>query len=211
VFHDAVVDAKTLSRTEIECLTPPSITHGNTKLKILRSNECIGEGVYTYYPDPRITSFLPRIAPITGGESRISIKMNYIQPTNNIFCKFGMVTTKGTAVMPDIANCPVPQGQSVGPVDLSISLNGGHDYSPPAVTSFTFTHMPVVDFISPLYFSTFLNATIHIHGSGFDIIRNVGIISCRTDDGSVDAVIEGDEAVSCFLPPTDRNNDKAFS
>lgn len=211
MFHDAVVDAKTLSRTEIECLTPPSITHGNTKLKILRSNECIGEGVYTYYPDPRITSFLPRIAPITGGESRISIKMNYIQPTNNIFCKFGMVTTKGTAVMPDIANCPVPQGQSVGPVDLSISLNGGHDYSPPAVTSFTFTHMPVVDFISPLYFSTFLNATIHIHGSGFDIIRNVGIISCRTDDGSVDAVIEGDEAVSCFLPPTDRNNDKAFS
>jgi hypothetical protein len=205
------VEAKTLSETVIECLTPPSIQNGNIELQILRNNKVVGKGNYMYYPDPLIKSFYPQIAPITGGESRISLKMSHIQPTNNIICKFGLVTTKGTSVFPDVAICPVPQGQSVGKVDLSISLNGGHDYSPPVVNSFAFIHMPVVHSISPLYLSTFVNVTIYIHGMGFDTIRNVGEITCHTDDGSITAIIQRDDEVTCLLPPTDTYSDKTLT
>lgn len=209
VFHHVVVDAKTLSETEIECLTPPSIiTHGDIELQIRRNENVIGKGIYTYYPDPLIVSFFPQLVPITGGASRISVKMSHIQPTNNIVCKFGMVTTKGTIASPDIAICPVPQGQSIGKVDLSISLNGGHDYSLPVLNSFAFIRMPFIDAISPLYLSTLENVTLYIYGTGFDAIRDVGKITCQTDDGLMTAVIQRDDELTCLLPPTDTYSDK---
>jgi len=168
---DQVVHGNWISETEISCITPVSESVGTTNVTLSLN----GVDYYTssavnflYYNHPIISSIYPTFGASHGGTS-VTIHGSGFQHVNNqdsILCRFGDVKVIGSTNNDESVSCVSAGGKAGSSHLVSISLNGGVDFTP---TSIEYRYISPVELysISPTWSDGSGGTMLNVTGSGF--------------------------------------------
>lgn len=201
-----ILPAVVINSTALLCVSPsglPSLTSIAVRVRVDYATEFGGgaSSTFTVYDD-RISLIVPTTGPWTGG-TNVRVYLRSVPPPSAVvICRFTApaAVLLSTAPLPvpltSVVNCPTPNFQ--GPVNdtlLSVSLNGGHDFTSTDVATFSFQNPVVLVSASPAR----APANIAVFGSGF--LPSPGLL-CSFGNGivNVSAVWISSTHIQCRAP-----------
>jgi len=177
---DQVVHGDWISETEISCITPASESEGTTNVTLSLN----GFDYYTssavnflYYDHPVISSIYPTFGASHGGTS-VNVYGSGFQHVNNqdsILCRFGDVEVIGSVNNEESVSCVSVVGKPGSSHLVSISLNGGADFTPSSV-EYRYISPAEVYSISPTWSDEAGGTILNVTGSGFE--NNTDDLAC---------------------------------
>ena len=216
----ATVPAKRISSTSLQCVVPSApdfMTSSGTMHHV--SVEITFDGIdftndgfsFAYYRDPEIQSITPSVGSEQGG-TVVMIEGNGF-PRNcgstGILCKFGDVHVVDAAQWssPHLLRCIAP-AHLPGQVDLSLSFNGGVDYTlAPLGSSFQYETAARITSIHPSTGSVYGGTIIQMTGMNFnhqlsdqDKSENKKFF-CQLGTSISNAIVVNTTFMSCQSPP----------
>ena len=110
-FGNSAVQARLISSTEVECVSPPYSHAGEINVSITLNgiHDTATEALtFRYYTESIISSFQPLTGPSLGG-TRVSVTMtDVISDHDDFVCLFGLKSAKGQYVDENTVECVTP-------------------------------------------------------------------------------------------------------
>ena len=201
IFKGNSVDAKWISSSKLECISPASSEEGSVDLELSTN----GADKYTvasvpfglrfnYVVLPVVESISPADGSVRGGTT-VHITGHGFNRASNLGCKFGSLVTPATSVESEQIACVSPRVSSTALVSVDVVIDGG-DTTEHSL-SFEYKESPVVDKIKPRLVSLRSSDILTIDGKGF---VNNPKLACRFDTTTVSAVYISENQITCEIP-----------
>ena len=119
----SIAQAKVISHTEMQCVSPPSYEDREVAVEItLNTREWTDDGIlFTFYHPPFVYGISPKIGPVSGGTTVIVSGSNF-ENTGYVRCKFGDIFQKGEYISENELRCVSPKVERPGYVKLAIAI-----------------------------------------------------------------------------------------
>ncbi|CAM9116223.1 unnamed protein product [Choristocarpus tenellus] len=220
LFGSRSVAARTVSHTQLFCVSPPAIRHqeGEVKLSLTLNDQVVDgpDATFTYQnyynpatssgnvtawgvtstsiaPVPVISHFQPNGAPSSGG-STITLTGERFVSSRASTCSFGGVLVQALMVTRNTMQCVTPR--HVPATVLFEVSNDGVEFSRGGM-EFTFHHDISIREISPLHGPAEGSTMVTIHGDHF---INSSSLACQFGDIVVPGVYQTSTEVVCWSP-----------
>lgn len=195
-----------VSITEVQCVSPPwdELESSSDLVVPIRislngldfSNSSIE---FRYFALPYVDALTPAVVPVNATVA-VEASGRYFASFDGVFCRFG-----GALVVPaqltengGIAACsPVVVNFPLGFVEVEVSLNGGNDFTPSAISLFVHDLVQLVQ-LSVTQLLEGSAAKVVVTGSGF---LDTGTIVCAYDYFKVYGEFMTAQQVLCPAPP----------
>jgi hypothetical protein len=191
--------------TVLECETPSYPAAENTRqsvnVSILHGSNVLSLTApisFTYNPVIRVTHVSPDVGKLSGGTVLVLSGHNFfIQDRSTFVCRFGVTTTTNAIVKSDTElECVTPESNQEGVVTISVSANGGSDFSATSV-QFYYAETPEIHTVVPNRVSRLGGTTVTVRGAGFVQSQN---LSCRFGSIVVPAQFQSSTLLKCDTP-----------
>jgi hypothetical protein len=175
-FGDTAVPGRYISRTEVECVSPPQVSLGiNVPVETPANLELTFNGVdytftgvkFTYHAPLRVDSIWPDTGPSVAGGTLVTVRGSGFPDTVNFACYFGGHGTRATRLSSTTAVCRSPSAPP-GLRQFRLSANG-RDISPGRHPGLLFRHVldASVARVTPPRGLSLGNVPVFVSGSHF--------------------------------------------
>jgi hypothetical protein len=145
----SIAQAKVISSTEMECVSPSSYEDRQVPVEItLNNREWTDDLVLFFYYHPPFIYFInPKIGPVSGG-TVVTITGSNFENTGFVECKFGDKSVKGDYVNENELRCVSPEVEKPGTVGLAVAIRKD-EFSSGENTKYKYYATPVIEKIEP--------------------------------------------------------------
>ena len=142
--------AKVISSTEVECVSPPSYEEREVPVEItLNTREWTKDNtLFYYYHPPYVYTINPKVGPVSGG-TNVSIVGSNFEDTGFVQCQFGDKIVEGEYIDKNKLACISPPVEKPATVNLKVAVRPD-EFSSGVNTKYRYYATPVIDHIEPL-------------------------------------------------------------
>ena len=206
-----VVAATKISDNEIQCKSPlPKQIFANS----MTSNvEIAFNGVdftnsglsFVYYSTPNITSIVPTLGSEQGGTKVRFVGVHFPKNYGNggVICKFGDMKSSTVLWISDKTLECVAPSHNPGSVSVSLSFNGGVDFTDSHVL-FKYQTAARIAYATPTSGSIQGNTLVSLIGHNFMVVGEHKSLFCKIGTSLTSAKLENDTTITCFTPPQEK-------
>jgi hypothetical protein len=196
----SISNAKVLSSTEMECVSPPSYEERQVPVEIsLNNREWTNDDVQFYYYHPPFIYFIhPKIGPVSGG-TVVTITGSNFEDTGYVMCRFGDKYAKGEYISQNELKCVSPQVEKPGWVGLAVAIRND-EFSSGINTKYKYYATPVIESIEPMCGPERGFTQVSLFGTNFPV-DDSEVVKCVWDRKIfTNATVMSEHEIKCDSP-----------
>ncbi|KAJ1432765.1 hypothetical protein B484DRAFT_394815, partial [Ochromonadaceae sp. CCMP2298] len=194
LFGGVGVDARVLSSSAIECLTPLSVV-GSVQVGVSVEGYGAENSLYFRFREQvTLSSISPLFASTLGGQN---IALSGTGFTQDAYCVFNSTVVPTAFLSDTLLSCAAPP-HALGVVEVTVLVED----TPTGALSFTYTPAPAVTALTPPAGVLVASTGVNITGSGLNSV----FIECSFHGTLVPATVLSDAAAVCTVPSLPPSN-----
>ena len=192
--------AKVISSTECECISPPSFEDREVPVEItLNTREWTNDKtLFYYYHPPYVYTINPNVGPISGGTNVTFVGSNF-EDTGFVQCQFGDKIVEGEFIDKNKLACVSPPVEKPATVNLKVAVRPD-EFSSGVNTKFRYYATPIIDHIEPACGPERGFTQITIYGKDFPVGYSKEIKCVFNRTIFMNATVMDENTIKCDSP-----------
>ena len=194
-FGSVQVPAYFLSRSEIECISPPHPARAILlEISLNGFDYTFSQQIFNYVEPPAVKKIWPLSGPGFSGGTLLTVTGNGFVNSQHLLCRFGQIIMPAAYLSDTTLTCRSPPGQP-GLVSFEVSTNA-IDFSTDG-KRFLYYRDVAVSFVRPTRSLTTGQIPVFFRGTNF---MNSSSLGCRFGENKVRAVFVSPSLLVCVAP-----------